>query len=102
MKFVFAAFSPFRHSRFFIAAFATFLLAVHAHASAPPQVAITAPTHNGFAIAGWSITGTVTDNSGTGFANDRVTFTLYKDGKYWTGSQWQDTQVALHAPIMDG
>ncbi len=72
-------------------------------ASAPPTLSLTGPTQNGFVKAGWSITGAVTDPSGTGYENDRVSFTFFDSatGKYWNGSQWVTGQVELHAPIVN-
>lgn len=70
-------------------------------ATAPPQVTITSPTHNGFAKAGWTIGGTVSDPSGTGYDNGRMSFTLVNTGtgKFWNGDEWQDNMVALEVNI---
>ncbi|RYD40078.1 MAG: hypothetical protein EOP85_14865, partial [Verrucomicrobiaceae bacterium] len=42
------------------------------------------------------------DTSRMGLQNNRVNFTLYNDGLYWTGSSWTSTQTTLHAPVSDG
>ncbi len=68
-------------------------------ATAPPRVSITTPAHNGFVKQGWSIGGTATDYSGTGFSQDRVNLTLSSSAGFWNGSGWQASSVALEVPI---
>jgi|GEM_PF-5158755 len=70
-------------------------------ATAPPQVAVVKPAYNGFAKADWSITGTVTDPAGVGFADsNRVTFSLNCNGQYWLGNAWGANPVTLYADIL--
>ena len=70
-------------------------------ATAPPQVAVVSPVQNGFAKADWSITGTVTDPAGVGFADsNRVTFSLNYNGQYWLGNGWGANPVTLYADIL--
>ncbi len=67
----------------------------------PPAIEITAPLHQGWAKAGWSVDGTVVDSSGVGFAdNNRVTLSIYREGLYWNGTAWVETPTTLYADIL--
>ncbi|TDU81409.1 astacin (peptidase family M12A) [Prosthecobacter fusiformis] len=69
-----------------------------------PQISITAPSHNGFVNNNWTLSGTVTDRTNTGFENNRVNLTIYRqsDGKFWSGTHWVTGDPELHAAIQNG
>ncbi|MBL9132865.1 MAG: carboxypeptidase regulatory-like domain-containing protein, partial [Verrucomicrobiaceae bacterium] len=68
----------------------------------PPRVAVTSVTHNGWAKAGWTLAGTVTDTAGVTFSNsfNRVTLTINRDGQYWDGNSWESSQQTVYANIL--
>lgn len=68
----------------------------------PPQVTVTTPQHGTGIQDLESIGGTVNDTSGEGLQNNRVGFTLYNEGLYWTGSSWSPGQTTLFAPVIGG
>ncbi|RYD19812.1 MAG: hypothetical protein EOP88_17550, partial [Verrucomicrobiaceae bacterium] len=68
----------------------------------PPQVTVHTPPHGTGIQDLESIGGTVNDTSGMGLQNNRVSFTLYNNGFYWTGSAWSTTQTTLHATVSGG
>jgi len=62
-----------------------------------PHVAVTAPAHD-TAVGTWtSIQGTATDTSG--IRQNKVQFTLYQNGGFWTGSGWTASMTVLEAPV---
>ncbi|HAV62354.1 MAG TPA: hypothetical protein DCY13_08330, partial [Verrucomicrobiales bacterium] len=72
----------------------------------PPTVAITHPVSGGAVHEFASLRGTAGDGNGTGIADDRIYFTLYNDGDFWTGFEWksntsaQDPEVLLWADVV--
>ncbi len=62
-----------------------------------PVVTVTSPAHNSV-IGNWtSIQGSATDTSG--ILNNRVQFTLYQNGQFWTGSSWSSSMTVLEAVV---
>lgn len=74
----------------------------------PPVVAVTQPIPNSTFAELMTIRGTATDGAGTGIKDNRVYFTLYQNGDFWTGFNWkantsaQDPDVLLSADVVDG
>lgn len=71
-------------------------------AADPPRVAVTSVTHNGWAKAGWTLSGTVADTSNVTFSNslNRVTLTINRDGQYWDGDSWENSPQTVYADIL--
>jgi hypothetical protein len=74
----------------------------------PPVVAVAQPIPNSTISELDTIRGTATDGAGTGIKDNRVYFTLYQNGDFWTGFNWksntdaQDPDVLLYADVVDG
>ena len=74
----------------------------------PPTVAVTAPGNGTAVVALTNIRGVADDGNGSGIASNRVFFTLYQDGAFWTGLYWktgttaQDSEVLLSTDVVGG
>ena len=62
-----------------------------------PDLKLTDPSPTSSVTSLTALSGTCTDRSG--IKDNKVTFTLYQNGQYWTGSAWTDTQTTLNATV---
>jgi hypothetical protein len=76
--------------------------------STPPTLSIQLPAHNSTITVFYSLRGTASDGTGSGIATNKVFFTIYQDGDFWTGIHWksgttaQDPEVLLSTEVVAG
>lgn len=64
-----------------------------------PTVSVDTPAHNSLGNSVPAISGRAEDKSGTGLLGGSVNFTLYRNGAFWNGGEWQTESVELHALV---